>query len=523
MTSEVTEPAQNCAETVDWKECFLPASGGWVLLWFSMFLVLGFSKMVLADGAVARHIQTGLFIIQHHAIPKSNYVWAVNPNAPWLTHEFLGDLALGAAYLLGGLNGVALLGCAVIAVCIMWSYQLGRVKGLGPVSGGLLIFPVFLATSIHWLARSHIFSYLFFLIVYYLNFVSPASVKKKAVLTGLTMLLWTNFHGSMFIGIGLAALVPGCAVVEALFSRKKPIPWNGLLPPFLVPLVALIAGSINVRGAGFYLYIVNYLIHPEIAGKGGEWRVLDVSFGISVWSFLFLFATLVSLCIIAKRVPKLADAVLAIGLFAAGCWSMRLIPYFALVALPLMGPFVCTIRDHLIATSTGKPLLNIFRPLLSLDTAKQPLRPRQEWRGYCIKSLLFVALCSIYMLDKEEHISDFPDYKLPVHAMDYVQNNHVKGLAFSFDNWGPYINWRTNAPIFIDEKTDFYPVSFLDEYRAIYGAEANWQALLAKYNFTYAVLPPSAPLAHKLAQLPNWKQCQTNKTSVLFVRQQVAD
>ena len=516
MNSEPHQTPVNSHPPPHWQECFLPCSGGWVMLWFSLFLVLGFSRMVLADGAVARHIQTGLFIIQHHAIPTGNYVWAINPQAPWLTHEFLGDMALGGAYVTAGLNGVALLGCVVIAVCVMWSYQLGRVRGMGPLSAGIIVFPVILATSIHWLSRSHIFSYLFFLIVYYLNFVSPVSLKKKALLTGLAMLFWTNFHGSIFIGIALAALKPASDMLEAVLKNEARYRWKALAQQFLVPIVAALAGTINLRGGSFYSYIFHYLTHPEIVGKGGEWRVLDVSFGISVWCFLLLFVLIILSWVAARRMPPIVDLLLTLGLFAAGCWSMRLIPYFAFIALPVMGPSIACLREYLLAQRTNENRRSVLQVFSAVDKP-QELTPRQKRMGGLIKCALFVALCSVYLLDKSLYIADFPDYKLPVQAMDYICTNKINGLGFSFDNWGPYINWRTNNRIFIDEKTDFYPVAFLREYRTLYAAQADWKRILDKYQFTYAVLPPSSPLVQKLSQLPDWKQCVANKTSILFV------
>ena len=61
-----------------------------------LFLFFMRPYLMLGDGATARHIATGNYMFGHLKIPTTNYVWALNPDAPWTTHELIGDLLLAA-------------------------------------------------------------------------------------------------------------------------------------------------------------------------------------------------------------------------------------------------------------------------------------------------------------------------------------------------------------------------------------------------------------------------------------------
>jgi hypothetical protein len=131
-------------------------------------------------------------------------------------------------------------------------------------------------------------------------------------------------------------------------------------------------------------------------------------------------------------------------------------------------------------------------------------------------------MCIGFLVTPMYRLKDFPAQKMPVNAVDYaVSNKLANGLAFSFDNWGPYLYYKLGQPIYIDDKTDFYPGWFMEEYHSTYAASNDWQAVLDKYKVQYAVLPPSAPLAKAMEHSKSWRQAFSDGTSKLFVRSQI--
>jgi hypothetical protein len=494
---------------------FLPSSAGWFCLYFCAAILFGCPGMMLADGAVARHIVTGVDIITKNVIPTANYVWAINPNAAWTTHELAGDLVFGFAHLWWHLNGVVLVGALTIGISLMWSYQMSRVRGLGALTSWLVFMPVFLSTSLHWLSRSHIFSYLFFLIVYYLTFVSKASWKVRLIATAVAMMLWANFHGSIFLGLMMLVLKPVADWLENYY-RDGTKDFIETIQGLWILLAGAVGAAINIRGASFYTYMYNYLTHQQIVGRGSEWRSLDFSMGIGIWCFLAAFVILWFLYTFSPRKPRLAEWLLMVALFGGSVHAMRLIPYFALLLLPAIGPSYEAIRNQLLSTESPKSVFQ--RALAWWVRLEEKIEAKEIYSptSFASKSILLVALSALFVLLPKFAVAEFPQ-PLPVKALNYMEENKIRGLGFTFDNWGPYIYYRQRVPIFIDEKTDFYPADFLEDYRDAFEAKPNYPDVFTKYKIEYVLVPSKAPLAKALANNPQWTKRYGDEFSVLYL------
>jgi hypothetical protein len=497
-----------------WIADFLPCDGGWFLLWFCLVWMIGCPQKFLDDGAVARHVVTGRDILVSGHIAHTNYVWAINPQAPWLTHELLGDLVLGGGYLLGGLNAVSAIGIVVTGLALMWCFQIARHRGLGRISGWLFLAPVVLATSLHWLSRSHIFSYLFLLIIYYLTFVSSAPFRWRLIVSCAVMGLWSNFHGSVGLGLFILMLKPACLALEALFTPEWKQKTKAISLEFLIPLGGLIATAFNVRGLSFFSYLIGYVSNPGIMGKGGEWRSIDFSFSIGVWCFVLVFCLLVLLWSYSPKRPQLSEVVLCLVLFVSGLYAMRLEPCFALLALPAMGPPWAAIREQLLSLETSNPPMLTVQKLLRWDENKVQT-PSQQLKQAGLRTALLAVLVSVFLVAPTLAVKDFPKTRLPVAALDYMTEHKIGGLGFYFDNWGPYVYLRLGQPIFIDDKTDFYPQWFMKEY--FKGYEGGDTAVLDKYKVSYVLVPPNSPMAVTLRGAGGWSREFEDKTAVLFV------
>src|SRR5438270_13362064 len=71
--------------------------------------VLGSSQMIFNDGDVSWHIATGQWIIDHHAIPRTDpfsFTWF---GKPWVPIEWLAEVLYGGAYRRAGYGSVAAL------------------------------------------------------------------------------------------------------------------------------------------------------------------------------------------------------------------------------------------------------------------------------------------------------------------------------------------------------------------------------------------------------------------------------
>ncbi len=87
------------------------------------------------------------------------------------------------------MTGIVLIFSIVGALGLMWSYQMARARGMGLLSGLLLVLLVMPAVGMHWSARCHVYTYLPFLILYYLLFISEHKLLLRAIATAFVMCL----------------------------------------------------------------------------------------------------------------------------------------------------------------------------------------------------------------------------------------------------------------------------------------------------------------------------------------------
>jgi hypothetical protein len=470
----------------------------------------------------------------------------VEPHNPWVTHELLCDLIFGVPFNWLGLNGVVLTAAIAIALSFTWSYQIARLRG-SSIAVSLLALVLAIETcSIHWSARPHVFTYLFFLASYYECFIANSSAKLRALKLGIIMLLWGNTHGSFPLGIAMIVLrtigdfietqtqrqvllardisagcekeMDGSAASNSTFSvvanccSTTTFYWT-VKEGLYTLAIALMACCLNLRGPAFIQYILSYLSSAKIHANSDEWRSFDFVFAAPAWSFIALLALLFFMWVYAKTKPRLAEFIYILFLLCSSLYAMRLIPYFALAVLPAMAVQAA----ELIAAqwSLHAPLLGSF---LAAD-----LRASASEFKLSQSAPLWIALSAIvsavFLFSPALHISDFDPAQMPVRAVDYLKAHAVTGLGFAKDNWGAYLYWKLNRPIFIDDKTDFYSQNLLDDYTKIFLTTPGWQASFAKYPFQYVLIPPGLPLQFLLRdQKSIWQESYNSGDAVVFTR-----
>src|SRR5262245_43986633 len=127
---------------------------------FQVLLLSQGSQTLFRDSDTGWHVRNGETILTSHALPRTDRFSYTREGRPWFAWEWLSDAALGSAYQLAGLPGVAVLSALAIALTA-WG-----VAHLALSLGGNLFFTagaiVLLlgTTSIHWLARPHVFSWI---------------------------------------------------------------------------------------------------------------------------------------------------------------------------------------------------------------------------------------------------------------------------------------------------------------------------------------------------------------------------
>jgi len=334
------------------------------------------------------------------------------------------------------------------------------------------------------------------------------------------MAAWANLHGSFVIGLGMIACALFGDLVSLITSKKKGqsnsvqadaidrLKMNGL-----DLVVAIVGSSLNPRGLGFLKYVFDYASNPIIRFNSQESRPMDIFVGMPVWAFLLLLIIGVGIWVYSKKISKPGEMLFVIAMFCGGVYSMRIEPYFALVALPAIATAWPKFKERLLFEHGAKPLKAVFDLETKLDEQEST-----KFRDYAKPYALFAAGVALWLFMPFFKISDYDPERIPVEATNWLINKNVEGLGFQPDNWGDYLYWRRQKPVFIDDKGDFYTPEFDKEYISVYTGQGDWRGVISKYKIDWLMLPNALPLVQVLKTDPLWDSSYRDDLVSVFVR-----
>ena len=137
--------------------------------------------------------------------------------------EWGSDVLMSLAYRLDGLRGVTALVAAALAACSWMWCRLNFAAGGDFFLTALLAPLMVTTTSLHWLARPHVFSWLFLLgALLYTEFRSEAAPSRfnwaqMAAIFAVTA-VWANMHASFIFA-------PAIACIYAASHFVRPLLW----------------------------------------------------------------------------------------------------------------------------------------------------------------------------------------------------------------------------------------------------------------------------------------------------------
>ncbi|HOU15756.1 MAG TPA: hypothetical protein PKZ84_21850 [Anaerolineae bacterium] len=465
-----------------------------VIFWGA--LLIG-PRMMNADGDLGRHLTVGRYILATRRIPTTDLFSHTMPGERLIPHEWIAQLAFALAERAFGLNGVVWLTAALLsttyALLMSGAKRLGLLAPLALVSS----LGAALVGSVHWLTRPHIFTLLFFVVFLLALERYRQGNQLRAVLPlPLLMILWANTHGAFISGIVLVLLY---AVGAALDRQAKQC------RIFLALGAALIlAAWINPVGPRLMLHSFDYLGQKFLVDLTQEYRSPDFH-TVGFWAFAALLLGSLALGWLLRRRLDWTSLLL-LGVWSAfGLYSARNIPLYALVAVLIMG------RE-------GQAWLRDAAPHVTQSLTALHAIDRQAW-GWMwvgVAVALGIGLQSLGIpIDATQMGNTFNPALFPVAAVDTLHSAMPEGAVFNEFAWGGYLLYRQwpALTVFIDGQTDFYGETLSREYQAVIDASAQWDAILARYNVQWVIIPPTRPLATVLDLSPGWQRIYSDATA----------
>jgi hypothetical protein len=466
--------------------------------WLGIVVILFIFSFSISVGPSADmwwHFGTGKLIVENRSVPHADPFSSTFAGKPWVAHEWLADVILYGAYALAGSQGLLLFAAAVVTLAFWLAYSTINgspgIKFLALALGILAARPTFSV-------RPQIITFLFFAIFLLVlgRWQGCSEVKLLWLLPVLT-LAWVNMHGAYIVGMALILLFMVGEATDALFQPALRPGLQKKLSQLLMALIACCAVvPVNPNGVRMYAYPFETLRSTAMQTNIAEWRPPD--FHQPMFYPLVVLAILtIAAMVFGSRRPRPSEILLFVLFGYAALRSMRNLPFFVLVAFPLLGTLaVLPNWVRLTIPEGSSKILKIVTVLLVAALATQVVTSQ-----FTTEILLEQA-------------------RFPVRAAAFLDKNNLPGPIFNSYNYGGYLIWRLypRYRVFIDGRADLYGDDFLNEFVEVYEVHVDPRPTLEQAGIRTVIVEADSNMARFLNAQKDWSLVYQDRVAVIFTR-----
>jgi hypothetical protein len=384
----------------------------------SLFLSY-FGGELLADPDTQWHIASGRLMLETMSFPVIDPFSHTFAGQPWIAKEWGGQIALSAAYLLGGWSGVTVF----TAVCAAFAYALVAAQAgrfIEPIYVILLVAFCVIAGNPGIVARPHIVTLPLFAVftIGLLGAIEGRNNFNPPWFLVPVMVIWANSHGLFTLGFAMAAFVGLHVLVNCPANQR--LRMVGLWLGFGLALVA--AACITPYGWRPILMTLT-IANGEPMAFIQEWEPLAFE-GSGLVAYVLLA---IGLLVCLKNPKANLGRILIIGFFGyLMARHMRFILQFSVV----MGILAAA------------PLSMFLPRRLSADTIG---------KGSGIALLAGTVMSAIFAIAQPNNPP--PSSVYPLEALKAAQSAGLSGPVFNSYDFGGFLALE-GVPTFVDGRTD---------------------------------------------------------------------
>ncbi len=504
---------------------FLPSLADFAFLMPIAFLFgrMDGVKTLLGDCDTGWHIRTGEWIIANGWVPVRDIFSFSKPGAPWYAWEWLSDVLFAKLNALGGLQAVVMFTILLLSVIFTVMFLLVRRKANPIIAVGVTMIAA-AASSIHWLARPHLFTLLFLILFYWaLELVQEGRTRLLGVpiLAALPVLtiLWTNLHGGFFVGALMIMAYGGGETLRLVFSPNDEdrVPaWLKARSYFLSGMACMATSLVNPYTYHLHVHMAQYLRDPWNSQHIMEF--LSPSFHNPTAIFFEAMLVLaVATAVWNLRHGRFTEALLMMVWAHGGLLAARNIPIFVIAAAP---PVAAAIQQWLLRA----PEMNVAVWLRTVAgrfnrLAEETGETDAIGRLHLVSALgvLLVAALVFAPHPPRKFRSEFDPKVYPAGALATLRSDPA-GRIFTHDEWGDYLIYRLypGHKVFVDGRSDFYGDDFEEKYVDVLNVKYGWEKILGGFGVNTILLPPSSPLCGALKESSRWRVVYDDGIALVF-------
>ena len=420
------------------------------------------------------HLASGKWMVEHGQLLRTDVFSSTVNGAPYSVGEWLGELAIYGAYVLGGWAGIALLRATLVAI---GAFFITRVAlRAAPAPFALAVTALALALSeITWTDRPQLFTFALFPLVFELLIVARAGRSRLLFIVPPLILVWTNLHGGYALGLALVAIF----AAEAVLTHRN------ALPLVATAVLALAASFVDPGSLGLGAAAAHATSPPRFIVEEAPPDVLRPA------GFVFALFGLATLGLALARGGTLLDALLLVPLFWLGLSAQRHMPYFALAATPYLAAGLSELwwgwhpasrfalpRPVIVGVGAG------LVAMVAASVATAPFAPNESYYPTTVRAKLVAT----------------------------------SGNLLNEYDWGGYLIWRVpERPVFIDGRLFLFLPDVLTEYEEMVFVRPGWRDQLDRHAIAQVLLRPDRPLVAALREL-GWTVVAEDAAGLLMQR-----
>lgn len=446
------------------------------------------------------HIAAGRNILKSGSFPSVDpfgmYDAANACGQTVLKSEWLGQVLLYSVYNWFDLDGVIYFRAGVLTLCLLIVFLRCRLVASSSVFALIITALSGLAILHHTGERPQLFSFLLLGLIFLLLDLFMRSGKRWLLYGTLpVMLLWSNTHGAVLLGMAALGLFGAGYMLERRgVEGRWDTPQNRLMLIVvgLSGLILLVSPS-GIDSVKCIIAQQSGSIRETVSEYASPWSLWPVTLYYWVFNVVALFSLP---GFYGKAYLKQGALVVVLG--AISVVSYRYIPLFVLVAAPYM------------AASLTRMLSRFKLPITPIHLSA--LLVALAFLGYGIKQ------GKVFQHGLQER-------RFPTGAVDFIKAHHLGGQMFNTMNWGGYLLWNLSGTVtvFIDGRT-------LDPYRVAPYTNILWMTpegrqFFERENFDLVLTPygnafsgEHYPLVNYLLNNPDWQAVYRDGAGYLFAR-----
>lgn len=358
------------------------------------------------------------------------------------------------------------------------------------------------AASVHYLARPHVFTFLFLAIALWLIDADRMAPSRRIWLLVPLTVLWTNMHaGFLALIVSLVILSAGSAMMRAFAAARRYA---------ALAAACLLASGANPYGFAVHAHALPYLRARWIQDLVQEFQSPNFqSPGAIYFEILLLAGVALAAWLLSRK--EAPSALLILAWAHAALTSVRHIPIYALVATPLLAREATALWDRWVRSARPGSVRAILATMARDHTPG--LRRASIWAPLAVLLLLIVPTGSSWP-------SDFPDARYPA-AMSLRHAELIStSRIFTTDGWADYLTFHfyPRQKIFVDGRSDFFGPEISADYLTILRGHYGWDTAMKRYDLNAALVPSQSAIASLLRGSPRWRLVDEDSQAVLFRR-----